>query len=152
MSKVGATVKDVPAQQFVSELAAHFKKSQKLELPEWQDLIKTGTYKQLCPQDPDWYYIRAASVARKIYLRGGIGVGAFAKIYGGSVNNGSRPAYFSKAARGLHRHILQQLQTISLVSKKKDKKGRYITKEGQRELDTIAAQIVAKRPATLKSE
>jgi len=152
MSKSSATVKDVPAQQFVSELAAHFKKSQKLELPEWHDLIKTGAYKQLCPQDPDWYYIRAAAVVRKIYLRGGIGIGAFSKIYGGSVNNGSAPAHHAKAARGLHRHILQQLQNISLVNKKKEKKGRYITKEGQRELDTIAAQIVAKRPAVFKQE
>ena len=152
MSKVGATVKDVPAQQFVSELAAHFKKSQKLELPDWHDLIKTGTYKQLCPQDPDWYYIRAAAVVRKIYLRGGIGVGAFSKLYGGSVNNGAAPSHHGVAARGLHRHILQQLQNISLVNKKKDKKGRYITKEGQRELDTIAAQIVAKRPAVFKQE
>jgi len=152
MSKPSATVKDVPAQQFVAELAAHFKKSQKLELPEWHDLIKTGAYKQLCPQDPDWYYIRAAAVVRKIYLRGGIGIGAFSKIYGGSVNNGSAPSHHAKAARGLHRHILQQLQNISLVSKKKEKKGRYITKEGQRELDTIAAQIVAKRPAVFKQE
>jgi len=33
LSKVGATVKDVPAQEFIVALAAHFKKSQKLELP-----------------------------------------------------------------------------------------------------------------------
>jgi len=137
----GSTVKDVPAADFIVALAAHFKKSAKIELPEWHDLIKTGTFKELCPQDPDWYFVRAASMARKIYLRGGIGVGAFTKVYGGSNDRGSRPCHFGHAAKGLHRHILQQLQEIDLVGKKKDKKGRWITKNGQRELDTIANQL-----------
>ena len=119
--------------------------TQKLNVPVWHDLIKTATYKELPPQDPDWYYVRAAAVVRKIYLRGGIGVGAFQKIYGGAKSNGSRRPHFAKAAAGLHRNILQALTEIDLVAKKKDKKGRWITRSGQRELDTIAAQIVAKR-------
>ena len=127
MSKVGATVKDVPAQEFVSALAAHFKKTQKLNVPAWHDLIKTATYKELCPQDPDWYYVRAASVARKIYLRGGIGVGAFQKIYGGAKSNGSRRPHFAKAAAGIHRNILKGLTEIDLVAKKKDKKSHTHT-------------------------
>ena len=113
----------------------------------WHDLVKTATYKELCPQDADWYYVRAASVARKIYLRGGIGVGAFQKIYGGAKSNGSRRPHFAKAAAGLHRNILQALTEIDLVAKKKDKKGRWITRSGQRELDTIASQLVAGRKA-----
>jgi ribosomal protein S19E (S16A) len=54
--------------------------SGKMELPEWHDLVKTGTHKEMCPMDPDWYYTRAASLARKVYLRGGTGVGAFTKV------------------------------------------------------------------------
>lgn len=111
----------------------------------WHDLVKTATYKELCPQDPDWYYVRAAAVVRKIYLRGGIGVGAFQKIYGGAKSNGSRRPHFAKAAAGLHRNILQALTEIDLVAKKKDKKGRWITRSGQRELDTIASQLVQTR-------
>jgi len=30
-----------------------------LQLPAWADLIKTGTFKELGPLDPDWYYTRA---------------------------------------------------------------------------------------------
>ncbi|GER42281.1 40S ribosomal protein S19, partial [Striga asiatica] len=30
------------------------------------DLVKTDVLKELAPYDPDWYYIRAASMARKI--------------------------------------------------------------------------------------
>lgn len=57
----------------------------------------------------------AASMARKIYLRGGIGVGAFRRIYGGSKRNGSRPPHFGKSSGSVARHILQQLQTMSII-------------------------------------
>ena len=32
-----------------------------------------GVHKELAPYDPDWYYIRAAAIVRKIYLRQGTG-------------------------------------------------------------------------------
>lgn len=56
-----------------------------------------------------------ASMARKVYLRGGLGVGAFRRIYGGSKRNGSRPPHFCKTSGGVARHILQQLQTMNIV-------------------------------------
>jgi len=148
MSKSSATVKDVAPREFIIALAAHFKKSGKIELPAWHDLIKTGKAKELCPQDPDWYYLRAASIARKIYLRGGIGVGAFTKVYGQGQRNGASPSHFATSSKGLLRHILQQLQEIDLVAKRKDKKGRWITRNGQRELDTIAGQVVPTKAAS----
>jgi small subunit ribosomal protein S19e len=143
----GATVKDVPAGEYIQALAAHFKKSAKIEVPDWADIVKTGTFKELCPQDPDWYFVRAASIARRVYLRGGVGVGEFARIYGGLKSNGARRPHYTTAATGVIRHILQQLQELDLVAKKKDKKGRYLTRNGQRELDTIAGQLAAARKA-----
>ena len=142
MSTRGATVKDAPTREFIVALAAHFKKSGKIELPAWHDLVKTGVAKELCPQDPDWYYVRAASIARKIYLRGGTGVGGLTKVYGSGYRRGVKPSHFQQASSGLIRHMLQQLEEIDLIAKKKDRKGRFITRNGQRELDTIAAQIV----------
>jgi len=139
----GATVKDVPAGKYIAALAAHFKKSAKIEVPDWADIVKTGTFKELCPQDPDWYFVRAASIARRVYLRGGVGVGEFARIYGGLKSNGARRPHYATAATGLIRHILAQLQELDLVSKKKDRKGRFLTRNGQRELDTIAGQLAA---------
>lgn len=44
-------------------------RSGKLKLPDWVDLVKTGLYKELAPFDEDWFYIRAASIARHLYLR-----------------------------------------------------------------------------------
>lgn len=47
------------------------------------DIIKLGSFKQMSPADPDWFFVRAASIARHLYMRAPAGVGAFSKIYGG---------------------------------------------------------------------
>merc|ERR1712110_123643 len=64
----GATVKDVNPQDFVRAFAAHLKKS-KLKVPEFVEIVKTSKAHELGPTDPDWFYVRAASVARHVYLR-----------------------------------------------------------------------------------
>ena len=69
--------------------------------------------------------IGAASMARKIYLRKGIGVGGFCKIYGGRKSSGS-----------IDRHILQQLEMMNIVEM--DPNGGWrITSSGQRDLDRL---------------
>lgn len=30
-----------------------------IQLPGWVDIVKTASFKELAPYDPDWYYIRA---------------------------------------------------------------------------------------------
>jgi small subunit ribosomal protein S19e len=47
------------AEAFITAYASHLKRSGKLEVPTWVDLVKTGAYKELAPYDPDWYYVRA---------------------------------------------------------------------------------------------
>ncbi|RVX02595.1 40S ribosomal protein S19-1 [Vitis vinifera] len=89
--------------------------SPQIELPHWTDIVKTATFKELAPYDPDWYYVRAASMARKIYLRQGLGVGGFRRIYGGSKRNGSRPPHFCKSSGSIARHILQQLEKMNII-------------------------------------
>lgn len=32
-----------------------------IKLPQWVDIVKTGTFKELAPYDPDWYYVRAGA-------------------------------------------------------------------------------------------
>ncbi|CAA0823830.1 40S ribosomal protein S19-3 [Striga hermonthica] len=101
------TVKDVSPHESVKSYASHLKPSGKMELPDWTDLVKIDVLKELAPYDPDWYYITAASRVRKIYLRGGLGVGAFRRIYGGSKRNGSRPSHFGKSSGSVARNIFQ---------------------------------------------
>ena len=94
MASGGVTVKDVNSHDFVIAYAAHLKRIGKIEVPKWADLVKTGITRELAPYDPDWYYIRAAAIARRVYLRGGIGVGAFKRIFGGRMMRGTRPEKF----------------------------------------------------------
>merc|ERR1711988_1741543 len=93
MTRQGVTLKDVSAEAFIKEFAAHVKRSGKVELPSWHNIIKTGHYKELAPYDEDWYYVRLASIARKVYLRQKTGVGALRKVYGGADRRGTCPSH-----------------------------------------------------------
>ncbi|KAJ3070940.1 40S ribosomal protein S19 [Podochytrium sp. JEL0797] len=137
----GVTVKDVSPHAFVKAYAAYLKRTGKLEVPKWVDLVKTATHKELAPYDQDWFYIRAASVARHIYLRRGVGVGALRKNYGGSKNRGNKPHHHSDASGSVLRKVLQALEKIKVLEKD-EVKGRCISQDGQKDLDRIAAQIV----------
>lgn len=57
--RLGVTVKDVSAEAFIREYAAHLKKAGKLRLPKWVDYAKTAVSKELPPLDPNWLYVRA---------------------------------------------------------------------------------------------
>ena len=109
MTSGGVTVKDVTSHDFVIAYAAHLKRIGKIEVPKWHELVKTGTSRELAPYDPDWYYIRAAAIARRVYLRGGIGVGAFKRIFGGKINRGTRPETFQTGSGSVCRHILKEV-------------------------------------------
>lgn len=56
--KRGVTVKDVPAHNFIVTYASFLKRTGKVDVPQWADIVKTGTFKELAPYDPNWYYIR----------------------------------------------------------------------------------------------
>uniref|UniRef100_A0A8B9IHM8 Ribosomal protein S19 n=1 Tax=Anser cygnoides TaxID=8845 RepID=A0A8B9IHM8_ANSCY len=47
------------------------RRSGKLKVPEWVDTVKLAKHKELAPYDENWFYTRAASTARHLYLRGG---------------------------------------------------------------------------------
>ncbi|KAF9321033.1 40S ribosomal protein S19, partial [Podila horticola] len=57
------TVQDINAHDFNRAYAAYLKRSGKLEIPKWVDIVKTGTYKELAPYDPDWFYVRAGNTS-----------------------------------------------------------------------------------------
>merc|ERR1719428_1910578 len=133
------TLKDVDAELFIKAFAQHLKRQGRFEMPKWGDLVKTGLGKELAPYDPDWLYVRTASIVRKVYIRNGTGVGGFRKVYGGQFRRGTMTKVFAKGSGKIVRYILQQLEEMGLVEQEENG-GRKITKEGQRELDTVAVQ------------
>merc|ERR1711957_239926 len=131
--------KDVDPPAFIKAFAEHLKRQGRFEIPKWSDVVKTSKHKELPPLDPDWLYVRPASMVRKIYIRGGIGVGGFRKVYGGQKRRGTQKKIYVKGSGKIIRYCLQQLEEMGLVEQEEDG-GRKITKEGQRELDTVAVQ------------
>lgn len=135
------TVYDVPADALIERVASYFKANVAgIRPPEWAAYVKTGSHVERPPQDPDWWYIRCASLLRKLYLNGPIGVSRLRKMYGGRKRRGTRPAHFRKAGGSIIRHALQQLEAAKLVSKE-DREGRILTPQGRSLLDAMAAQI-----------
>ncbi|GAA93872.1 hypothetical protein E5Q_00519 [Mixia osmundae IAM 14324] len=155
-------VRDVAANDFITAYSQHLKRSGKLEVPTWVDIVKTGTFKELAPYDPDWFYVRAAAVARHVYLRKHVGVGSLQKLHGGSQNRGNRPSRHRDASGGLsvtseiepkadlrypagsvERKVMQGLEKIGVLEKD-PRGGRRISQDGQRDLDRIASSLVVR--------
>eukprot|EP00798_Chlamydomonas_sp_ICE-L_P003324 gene3324-13355_t len=127
-------------EEFIATYAAHLKANDKIHLPTWVDVVKTGSFKQLPPIDEDWYYIRAAALCRRLYIRPNLGVGHFKTVFGGRTRRrGAAPERFCKAASGLIRHIFQTLETVGLMEKGANG-GRKLTSSGQRDMDLIAGR------------
>lgn len=139
----GICVRDVQATAFIKAYAEHLKNSDKFDLPVWTDTVKTAVFKELAPYGDDWYYIRAASIARKVYLHPGIGIGALQKWYGGSYRRGTRTEHFRKANSGIIRSVLLQLEEMKVVEKAAaGGHGRRVTVVGQQDLDRIAGTVI----------
>ncbi|KAI9692582.1 MAG: 40S ribosomal protein S19 [Bathelium mastoideum] len=141
----GVNVRDVPADKFIDAYAAFLKRQGKLPIPGgvlsstgWVDTVKTSHAKELPPQNIDWYYIRAASIARHIYMRKTVGVGRLRKVHGCQKNRGSRPSHHVDASGSVDRKVMQSLEKIGVLEQDEDKGGRRITQSGQRDLDRIA--------------
>ncbi|XP_044935355.1 40S ribosomal protein S19-like [Mustela putorius furo] len=130
----------LPNDSFVSILISQH--TGKLKVPEWVDTIKLAKHKELAPYDENWFYTRAVSIARHLYLRGGTGVGSMTKIYGGCQRNGVMLTHFSRGSKSVARRVLQDLEGLKMVGKDQDG-GPKLTPQGQRDLDRIAGQVAA---------
>ena len=135
------TARDVRADLLIDRVAEELKKLEEIKPPEWASLVKTGSHKQRPPQQEDWWYIRAASVLRTVYLHGPVGVERLRTKYGGRKDRGVRPEHFRKASGHIIRLILQQLEEAGLVEKVPGR-GRKIAKKGISLLDRKAAEIL----------
>jgi len=93
-----AVVYDVPATAFVVKAGQKLKESGKVQAPEWAADVKTGTHRQYPPTQQDWWYTRCASILRRIYIDGPVGVQRLRSLYGGKKNRGVKPDRHERAA------------------------------------------------------
>ena len=135
------TAYDVPADVLIDRLSGYLKENiREIQPPEWSGYVKTGSQAERVPQNPDWWYVRSASILRKIYMNGPVGVSRLRKDYGGRKRRGVRPAHFAKAGGNIIRTVLQQLEQAGL-SQKDGIKGRVVSGKGRSLLDAMSTQI-----------
>lgn len=130
MAQSKALIHQVDIRKFIDSLASKLKEIPEFEMPEWARFVKTSAAKQRPPQD-EWWHIRAASILRKIYLKGVVGVEKLRGQYSSKKNMGVKPERVYKSGGKIIRTILQQAETAGFVEKRKEGKlGRQLTKKG----------------------
>lgn len=134
---------DVDQSRLVDKAAEELKKIEFLKMPNWANFVKTGVAKERPPIERDWWYKRAASILRMIYVNKLVGVNRLRVNYSSRKNNGHKPEHTCIAGGKVIRTILQQLEKAELVKKAeiKNKKGRTITAKGKNFLDAIAKNV-----------
>ena len=130
------SVRDIEAAKFISKLKEELKSVKEIAPPEWSFFVKSGVHNERPPEQPDFWYIRSASVLRRIYLDGPVGTERLRSYFGGRKNLGHQPAHFRKASGAIIRRIIHQLEAAGFIEK--DKKGRKISNKGLKFLDTVA--------------
>lgn len=134
-----AKIFDVPADNFISKLSEQLKKDKKINPPTWSSFVKTGTHAEKMPQNKDWWYTRCASLVRKVYLHGPIGISDLKSYYGGRKRIGYNLDHHKDAGGAIIRKALQQLESAGYIDKKS--KGRMISNEGMKRVDRLATEI-----------
>lgn len=122
-----SNIKDVKAENLISKAVEQLKKE--IKAPSWASFVKTGVHKQRPPDNPDWWYVRAAAVLRKVYILGPVGTNKLATKFGGRRKRGVMPEVTRSGSRNIIRKVLQQLEKSGYIiqATKGAHKGRVLT-------------------------
>lgn len=134
------TVMDVNPRKLVWATKEELKNIEEIKPPAWSNYAKSGVSRQRTPEQPDFWYIRGASLLRRIYIDGPVGVEKLRSYYGGRKRRGTKPARFKKSSGSVLRKLMQQLESAGLVKKQKVN-GREITAKGRKLLDNVANKV-----------
>ncbi len=142
------TVYDVPADLLISAIAKDLNENKSINSPEWAKFVKTGVHKERRPEDADWWYTRCASILRKVYIDGPVGLNSLRSYYGGKKDRGSEPEKFRKGSGSIIRTALHQLEDAGFIAKIKE--GRIITPEGKSFVDKASNIVKEEIPELAK--
>ncbi len=132
---------DVPAAILIERLGRYLRENvDEINPPPWSSFVKTGSHAARSPQNQDWWFTRCASLLRKIYVKGPIGVSRLRSEYGGRIDIGTRPEHARKGGGAIIRQALHQLEAAGLIENFRNR-GRVVSRGGRRLLDRLAAEI-----------
>ena len=142
-------VHDVPSDKLITSLAEQVRGLPGVQEPEWARYVKTGSHAERPPENSDWWFTRAASLLRKLYIHGPVGLGDLERAYGGSKALAYAPKHHRDAGGSSIRKALKQLEQAELVAK--TPKGRVLTPKGRAMLDRTSKEIFALAAASDKA-
>ncbi|TXT62708.1 MAG: 30S ribosomal protein S19e [Promethearchaeota archaeon] len=132
----------VQPNKFIPAVAEKLKEFPSIKPPEGSKYWKTARFKELAPLDSEnFWYIRCASLLRKLRKFGPIGVNRLCKHYGGRERKKKGKNKSAKASGKIIRVALQQLEDANLVYHV-EREGRRCTPEGISLLERTAYEII----------
>ena len=145
ISSIG--VYDVYPNDLIVAVAEKLKKIPGVTPPDASQFWKTASFKEKAPIDQEnFWYIRCASLLRKLFVNQVIGINKLRKEYGGRDKNHVHKKHKKPGSGAIIRRCLQQLQGVNLV--KTTEKGRSLTPAGVSLLDKTALEIYKENPIT----
>jgi len=137
-------IHDVEATALIMRTAQELKTKGTVKPPEWAAFVKTGMSRERQPVQGDWWFIRSASIMRKLFILGPVGTSKLRVKFGGKKNRGVRPGRFYPSSGNHLRKMLQQLEKAGLAKQveKGVHKGRVLTPAGHQLLEKIASEIM----------
>lgn len=135
------TVYDVPSKELIDAIAKKLQNDKTIFIPEENVFSRTGVDKENPPTDKNWWYIRCASILRKIYINNVIGVEHLKAEYGGRRDRGSKPYKARSGSGTIVRRAIQQLEKAGYITKIKGK-GRTLTPKGRSFLDNTSKEVM----------
>ena len=133
------TAYDVESAKLIKAMAEKLKGDSNIKPPIWVGYVKTGANKERAPEEPDFWYKRSASLLRKIYMHGPVGVSKLRKEYSSRKNRGAAKERSVRAGGSIIRKAMQQLEKAGLIEKKGA--GRIISKKGTAFVDGAAKSL-----------
>ena len=132
----------VTPEKLIEIIAEKLKEYPEISPPKGSEFWKTAFFKELAPADSEnFWYIRSASLLRKVNKYGPIGVNKLRKFYGGKNRKGKGLHHSARGSGKIIRVALQQLENAKLIEVK-DKKGRVLSSEGTSLLERTSYGII----------
>ncbi len=130
---------EAPSQELIQKLAVAL--HERVKPPTWANFVRTGVHTERAPAQDDWWYVRCASVMRKLHKMGPVGVSRLAAEYGGKKDRGSAPYKAAKGSRSIISEVFHDLEKAGLVAKRAPK-GRMLSPEGQKMLAKATREVL----------
>ncbi|MFX0001918.1 MAG: 30S ribosomal protein S19e [Promethearchaeota archaeon] len=135
----------VNAEMLIEAIAEKLKEYPEISPPKGSEFWKTAFFKELAPNNfENFWYIRCASILRKVKKYGPIGVNKLRKFYGGRNRKGPGLHHSAKGSGKIIRVALQQLENAKLLEKI-EKEGRVVSGEGISLLERMAYAITRQK-------